>query len=59
MFVYDKYLYFQIIMSTVGGIKTEKPMSMFVLGPRPDPRKAHPLAMGRTLLGHGKDPPQP
>ena len=27
-------------------------MSMSVLGPRPDPRKAHPLAMGRTLLGH-------
>ena len=27
-------------------------MSMSVLGPRPDLRKAHPLAMGRTLLGY-------
>ena len=26
-------------------------MSMPTLGQEPDPRKAHPLAMGRTLLG--------
>lgn len=27
-------------------------MSMSALGPGPNPRKAHPLAMRRTLLGH-------
>jgi len=32
-------------------------MSISALGP--DPRKAHPLAMRRILLGHEKDPPRP
>ena len=35
-----------------GGYKTGKPVSMPALGLGPRPRKAHPLAMGRTLLGH-------
>ena len=42
-----------------GGYKIVKPMSMSALGPRPDPKKTHPLAMRRILLGHEKDPPRP
>ena len=39
--------------------KTGKHVSMFALGLGPHPRKAQPLAMGRILLGHGKDPHRP
>ena len=42
----------RILRGYCGGYKSGKPMPMSVLGPGPDPRKAHPLAMGRTLFDH-------